>query len=59
MRRRCPEVPIIYTTGRPEVLDGFDHLGDKEVLVQKPYAPADLLIVVRQLLDGGDEKPGS
>ena len=59
MRRQHPEVPIIYTTGRPEALDGFDRLGAKEVLVQKPYAPSDLLIVVRQLLDADDGNSGS
>jgi DNA-binding response OmpR family regulator len=59
VRRQHPEVPIIYTTGRPEVLDGFDHLGDKEVLVQKPYVPTDLLVVVWQLLNTGDGNPGS
>jgi len=58
MRRQHPEVPIIYTTGRPEALDGFDRLGAKEALVQKPYAPSELLIVVRQLLDADDGNPG-
>jgi DNA-binding response OmpR family regulator len=59
MRRRHPEVPIIYTTGRPEALDGFDLLGAKEALVQKPYAPADVLIAVRQLLDTDGGNSGS
>lgn len=59
MRRQHPEVPIIYTTGRPEALDGFDDLGAREVLVQKPYAPSDVLVAVRQLLDTQDGNSGS
>ena len=59
MRGEHPEVPIVYTTGRPEALDGFDRIGAKEALVQKPYAPSDVLIVVRRLLDTGDGNSGS
>ena len=58
MRRQHPEVPIIYTTGRPEALDGFDDLGAREVLVEKPYAPAELMATVRQLLDAGGGNSG-
>ena len=59
MRRQHPDVPIIYTTGRPEALDEFDRLGAKQALVQKPYAPSELMVTVRQLLDTGDGNSGS
>ena len=58
MRRQHPEVPIIYTTGRPEALDEFDRLGAKEALVQKPYTPSELMATVRPLLDVGDANSG-
>jgi DNA-binding response OmpR family regulator len=50
MRTHYPDIPIIYMTGRPGVLNGLGRLGSKEALVPKPFAPSDLLATVRRLL---------
>lgn len=55
MREQHPEVPVIYMTGRPGVLNALGSLGDKEALVAKPFTPSDLLAVVRRLLGAGGE----
>jgi DNA-binding response OmpR family regulator len=57
MRRRCPSVPIIYTSGRPDVLNALMPLGPKEVVVPKPFTPSELLGVVHQLLKGNHQSP--
>jgi DNA-binding response OmpR family regulator len=49
MRERHPTVPIIYTTGRPDVV-GRDRLGADGVLVEKPFTPSELLSAVYKLL---------
>lgn len=55
-RARHPGVPVIYTTGRGVLLNGVGSLGDKDVLIRKPFAPTELLAVVRRLLGvGGDD----
>lgn len=51
LRERRPDLPIIYTTGRPDVLNALQPLGAREVLLQKPFAPSNLLAAVRRLLD--------
>jgi len=53
MRERRPDIPVIYTTGRPNVIDALGPLGDREVLVPKPFTPSELLGVVRRLLGKG------
>lgn len=50
LRALRPDIPVIYTTGRPDVLNSLGPLGDKEVLLPKPYELSDLLITVRRLL---------
>jgi CheY-like chemotaxis protein len=57
LRERRPDVPVIYMTGRPGVLNGLGQLGDSTVLLAKPFTPSRLLGAVRRLLDGsaGDE----
>jgi len=53
--RACrPDLPVIYTTGRPDVLNALQPLGAKEVLFCKPFALSDLLNTVRRLLGPGD-----
>jgi len=53
--RTCrPDLPVIYTTGRPDVLNTLQPLGAKEVLLRKPFALSDLLSTVRRLLGQGD-----
>ena len=51
LRERCPDVPVIYMTGRPDVLDGAGRPGGRDMLMPKPFAPSELLAVVRRLLD--------
>lgn len=58
LRDRYPDIPVIYMTGRPGVLNGVGRLGSKDVLVAKPFIPSELLAVVRRLLDGGKDGPG-
>ncbi len=47
MRQRHPELPIIFTTGRPDVVGT---LGPRDTLLSKPFTPSALLGVVRRLL---------
>lgn len=57
LRARRPDVPVIYMTGRPGVLNSVGRLADNEVLLAKPFALSELMAVVRRLLDGRDD-PG-
>ena len=57
MRARHPEVPIIYTTGRPDALNAVGRLGENDVFVPKPFAPSDLLTIARRLLGAGGPSP--
>ncbi|ONG58808.1 hypothetical protein BKE38_01895 [Pseudoroseomonas deserti] len=52
MRLRYPGTPILFTTGRPDVLDGPEGLKTGDRLLQKPYGPTRLLTVAREMLDG-------
>lgn len=54
LRTRRPGVPVIYTTGRPDVLNAFQPLGAEEILLCKPFAISALLTAVRRLLGQGD-----
>jgi DNA-binding response OmpR family regulator len=51
LRRRYPSVPIIYTSGRPDVLNALRPLGPKEALVPKPFTPSELMPIIHQLLE--------
>lgn len=50
-RARWPDVPVIYTTGRPDVLNGTILPGARDVLLRKPFAPFELLAATRRVLD--------
>ncbi len=50
MRARYPLVPIIYATGRPDVLNAMGRLGEREALVPKPFLPSELLRVAKRLI---------
>ena len=56
MRARRPDIPVIYTTARPNVLNSLRPFGDKDVLLAKPYELSDLLTAVRRLLCRNDER---
>ena len=53
LRARRPDIPVIYTTGRPDVLNALQPFGAKEVLLCKPFALSTLLTTVRWLLGHG------
>ena len=53
LRARRPDLPVIYTTGRPDVLRGLQPLGNNEILLEKPFELHDLLAAARRLLDRG------
>jgi DNA-binding response OmpR family regulator len=50
MRARHPSIPVIYTTGRPDVLATAGRLRDNEALLAKPFTPSDLLTLATRLL---------
>ena len=54
LRKRRPDVPVIYMTGRPDALNGVRPLGARDVLLRKPFALSELLAATRRLLDGSD-----
>jgi DNA-binding NtrC family response regulator len=51
VRKRYPDVPIIYTTGRPDALERAHLPGDKVVTLVKPYKPSRLVEAIRNLLN--------
>ena len=53
VRAQRPDIPIIYTTGRPDALGDVGRLGEKDVLVAKPFTPSHLLAVVHRVLGAG------
>ena len=53
LRARRPNLPVIYTTGRPDVLHGLQPFGDNEILLEKPFELCDLLNAALRLLDRG------
>jgi len=52
VQARMPEVPVIYTTGRPDALFEVSRLGAKQFLISKPYVPDDIITRVQLLLGG-------
>jgi DNA-binding response OmpR family regulator len=50
MHRRDPCVPVIYTTGRPDIFDEVGRLGEHEVILAKPFLPSELVRKARGLL---------
>ena len=49
VRVRHPAVPILFTTGRPDVMTGAVTLGDNSFLIRKPYSAAEVLDRMRLL----------
>ena len=50
LRARRPDIPVIYTTGRPDALDELGSFGGRDVLLTKPFAPSELISAARRLL---------
>ena len=57
LRARRPDIPVIYTTGRPDALNDLDSFGKRDVLLAKPFAPSELVSAVRKLLDPARSSP--
>ena len=51
MHRHNPCVPVIYTTGRPDIFEGMGPLEENEAILSKPFRPSELLRKARGLLD--------
>ncbi len=47
-RARHPDIPVVYMTGNPSSLRV--QLGNRDVLVRKPFAPSEVLAAVKSLL---------
>ena len=50
VRALRPNLPVIYMTGRPDVLNHLQPFGPGEVLLRKPFALSNLLATARQML---------
>jgi DNA-binding response OmpR family regulator len=53
VRRRFSEIPIIYTTGRPDALAREHPSGGRVLTLVKPYKPSRLIEAIRTMLDQG------
>ena len=51
MRLHSPSVPIIFITGRPDILNFARPLETNEVLLRKPFGMSDLMQLVARMLD--------
>ncbi len=49
-RRLHPDLPILYMSGRPDVLLTASALGPRERFLRKPYGHAEMIRVVEGLL---------
>ena len=50
VREHMPGVPVVFTTGRPDVMVGKVSLGQDQSLVRKPYVPFEVMEQIRRLL---------
>ena len=53
LKRRKPELKVIYTSGYSDELTGKDLRQDDKVFLAKPYLPSQLARLVRKCLDSG------
>ena len=58
MRRRWPEVGVVYVTGRPSKLHGHA-LGARERFLPKPFGPSRLTAAVHQLMGRSRRRGGA
>ena len=49
VRDRRPDVPVIFTTGRPDALLGLGVLDGRQSLIRKPYVPGEIVSRIREL----------
>jgi CheY-like chemotaxis protein len=50
IRSLWPKVPVVFVTGRPDVLHAFGPPGPHDRCVLKPYRPTDVLAAIRSCL---------
>jgi len=50
VRSLWPEMPVIFVTGRPDVLCVFGALGPRDCCILKPYRPTEVLAAIRTSL---------
>ncbi len=51
LRADRPSLPVVFTSGYSAELAGLDRLGERSVYLPKPYAPQDLVRLIRSCLD--------
>ena len=51
-RERHPDIPILYMTGRPDMLRRVGPVGPHEAILLKPYGLSQVLSAVERLLGG-------
>ena len=57
MRRQSPVLPVIYTSGRPDLFDEIRSSRPNDAFLAKPFLPSELVRVVRHLLrQGADDE---
>jgi len=59
VRKIRPDLKVIYMSGYPR--DRFDQDGHRDILhfIQKPIAPEDLRVLVRDVIDGAKNQPAA
>ena len=50
VRTQRPDLPIIYMTGRPDLLNSLQPFGPRETMLRKPFALPNLLAAAQWLL---------
>jgi CheY-like chemotaxis protein len=50
MRQHCPRIPVIITSGRPDVFDARWQEEFGMTLLRKPYLPSQLVVMIARLL---------
>jgi CheY-like chemotaxis protein len=47
-KKKDPDIPVVYMTANPNSLR--NRLGSRDAFLKKPFAPSEVLVVVRRLL---------
>jgi hypothetical protein len=58
MRRRWPEISVLYISGYPEYLLEL-RLGPRERRLTKPFSPMKMVRAVRDLMQRGKDEPAA
>ena len=56
-RMLCPDVAIIYITGRPEAAEGHA-MNEREVLLRKPFLPSELVVIAKRMMASQPPREG-